>query len=294
LQARFLPGVPIFSGIEPINKICKMALRRMNLVFIPTLLIAIVLFAVGAKTAQRVNQRALLIFLVLGALAATPAVVFVAYYLKIFGEPIWLYEFRSLRFSELSAAGIGFVAGLIYEKLNASCNFRRYAGISVIPTVLILALIAPYLKPVFLRPRWDRFQDRWSDDICLQTSESSCGPACAATLLRLKNQRATERDIARASYTSKTGTENWYLARTLRNRGLDVRFLFLKQNEPWPFPAIAGVRLPNSGNSGHFITVLGRESDNYVVGDPLVGKVVRSRSDLEKEYSFTGFFMTVK
>jgi hypothetical protein len=30
------------------------------------------------------------------------------------------------------------------------------------------------------------------------------------------------------------------------------------------------------------------------VGDPLVGKVVRSRSDLEKEYSFTGFFMTVK
>jgi ABC-type bacteriocin/lantibiotic exporter with double-glycine peptidase domain len=113
-------------------------------------------------------------------------------------------------------------------------------------------------------------------------------------LLRLHDKQTTEEQIARESYTSRTGTENWYLARTLRGRGLDVQFLLLKPNEPWPFPAIAGVRLSSAGNSGHFVAVLGHEGDNYILGDPLDGKVVLSRSAFEKIYSFTGFFMTVK
>jgi hypothetical protein len=51
------------------------------------------------------------------------------------------------------------------------------------------------------------------------------------------------------------------------------------------------VRLSDFGNSGHFIALLGRADDNYIVGDPLAGKLVLSRSALLDKYTFTGFFM---
>jgi len=61
-----------------------------------------------------------------------------------------------------------------------------------------------------------------------------------------------------------------------------------------PFPAIAGVRLRGSGNSGHFITVLDRKGAEWVVGDPLEGRIIESQSQLLSSYEFTGFFMVAK
>ncbi len=64
--------------------------------------------------------------------------------------------------------------------------------------------------------------------------------------------------------------------------------------KPWPFPAIAGVRLPGSGHTGHFITILDRAGDNYVVGDPLEGKMFEAQHKLREVYEFTGFFMVLR
>jgi ABC-type bacteriocin/lantibiotic exporter with double-glycine peptidase domain len=98
----------------------------------------------------------------------------------------------------------------------------------------------------------------------------------------------------RDSFTSRNGTENWHLARALRKRGFAVRFAIESApDKPWPFPAIAGVRLPASGNAGHFIVLLDRIGDKYVVGDPLEGRKVQSASELRDTYEFTGFFMLV-
>src|SRR5436190_14642264 len=202
---------------------------------------------------------------IFGLVIAIPGILFAAYYLKILGEPTWLYQFRSIRFSELSASAAGFLAGLLHGRFSANERFRRIAGSWFFPGILALGLLVPYLKPILRPPIWKQFQDRWSEDVCLQTSESSCGPACAATLLRRLGKPATEEEIARTSFTSRNGTENWYLARTLRKRGLEVRFVFeADPNKPWPFPAIAGVRLPSSGNTGHFISVLDFVGDKYV------------------------------
>jgi hypothetical protein len=63
---------------------------------------------------------------------------------------------------------------------------------------------------------------------------------------------------------------------------------------PWPFPSIAGVRLSASGNSGHFITILDHVGDKYVIGDPLEGRVTKSRDEFMETYVFTGFFMVVR
>jgi hypothetical protein len=269
--------------------------RRVNYMLFPTLLIASILLAVGIGLGRRAKMPFLFWLCIFGLIIALPGIVFAAYYLKIFGEPIWLYKFRSVPFSELSAGGAGFLAGLLHGKFSQGVRFRRIAGRLFFPGILAIGLIVPYLKPLLRPPNWNQFQNRWSRDVCLQTSESSCGPACAATLLRKFGITATEKEIAAASLTSRNGTENWYLARALRARGLNVQFVFSPDlKNPWPYPAIAGVRLAESGGTGHFIAVLDRIGDEYVIGDPITGKSVQSQSDLLGSYEVTGFFMIVR
>lgn len=263
----------------------------MNYWLIPTLLLALALFRVGVVIARRSGKGlSFFLFAACGLLASIPAIVFSIYYLRVLNEPIWLYELRSLQGSELAASGAGFLAGLLHGRYTSDPRFRRIAGQWFFLGALVLGLLIPYAKPILRPPRWGQFQDRWSDGVCLQTSESSCGPACAATLLRQLGKPTTEKEIAQESITCRTGTENWYLARTLRRRGVKVQFLF-SPSQPWPIPSIAGVRLSNLGNPGHFITILGQEGDNYIIGDPLEGKLVLSKSALEANYAFTGFFM---
>jgi len=266
----------------------------MNYILIPTCSFALILFAAGLLAGRAAKGFRLGLLMILGAVIAIPGVIFVVYYLKILGEPIWLYQFRSLPFTELSASGAGFIAGLLHGKFSTGERFRRIAGSWFFPGILGLGLLIPYVKPMVRPPDWKHFQDRWSEGVCLQTSESSCGPACAATLLRLGGKTATEQEVARASFTSRNGTENWYLARTLRRYGMQVQFAFASNVESmWPVPSIAGVRLPAAGSTGHFITVLDHIGDSYVIGDPLEGRIVRSRAELRDTYEFTGFFMLV-
>jgi len=265
----------------------------MSLLLLSTFLIATLLFLVGSKLARhRSTGIGFLLQCALGGVIALPGILFAAYYLRVFGEPVWLYQFRSLPNTELTAGGSGLLAGLLHGRSSGSQRFQRLAGRWFFPGMLAMGLLVPYLKPLLRPPQWSQFHDRWSDGVCLQSTESSCGPACAATLLRLLGQTTTEEQIARESLTSRSGTENWYLARTLRRHGARVEFVSI--TAPWPFPAIAGVRLPDSGNAGHFITILGRSDDNYIVGDPLEGRRIQSPDDLRDSYVFTGFFLVVQ
>ena len=261
----------------------------MNLLFIPTLLFSLVLFVVGQKISRCGDSR----WFIIGSLvAAIPAVVFAAYYTKTFGEAKWFYLFRALPCTELSAAGIGLFAGWLQCKRQQSLRLKRRVSAFFIPFLMVLCVSAPYLKQLFLRPDWGKFENRWVDDVCLQSSESSCGPAAAATLLRRFGKSATELEIAQASFTTRRGTENWYLLRTIRQHGLAVNYAVAAPGvENIMFPSIAGVRLNLARSSGHFITLLGKNGEKLVVGDPLNGREELTREELEERYTFTGFYL---
>jgi hypothetical protein len=264
----------------------------MNYWLIPTLVLGFVLFRLGMTAGRRVSGVSLYFALGCGLLAAIPGIVFALYYFKVLGEPIWLYEFRALPGSELAAAAAGFLAGLFQARFSKWEGFHKRAGNRLFAILLFFGLLGPYLKPMLRPPYWDQFHDHWAGDVCPQTSESSCGPACAATLLRQIGRTVTEEQIAHESFTSRHGTENWCLARTLRRHGAQVQFVTQPNpDQPWPWPAIAGVRMENTG---HFITILGRQGDQYIIGDPLGGRHVQSQAAWRQAYQFTGFFLVVK
>src|SRR5688572_33422292 len=106
----------------------------MNFLLIPTLLIALVLFGVAVWSTRRFANGFYLL-LVVGAVIAIPGILFSAYYLRIFGEPIWLYQFRSLPFAEITAGGAGFLAGLLHSRFGKNGRFQRIAGTWFFPGV---------------------------------------------------------------------------------------------------------------------------------------------------------------
>lgn len=259
-----------------------------------TLLLFLLLSAAGAWLAHghaaKVSSWLTAIFL---ALMAMPAILYAGYYLHFVDEPILLYRLRALPGSELLAGLIGLPFGWIGMML--SHHHRRTVRLSVVGLAIApMLVLLPYAKEI-LNPL-DRtiMKDHWSENICLQSTASTCGPSAAATVLRSLGQEANEAELAIAAHTSASGTEIWYLARALRARGLTVSFVATEPNpSTLPYPAIAGTRIGNETGTGHFIAVLDREGDRYVIGDPMIGRQVLSPAEITHGRFFTGFFLLI-
>lgn len=253
----------------------------MNPWFAPTLLLTAAAFLAG-NALRRFYPR---LTFALGALLAVPCVVSIAYYIHIFDHWVWFYQVRSLRFSEFSFAGVGWLGGACFN-WHARDGWR--AGL-LVPACTLAAVTTPFLKsmldPVDVRALHDRCQG----EVCLQSSPATCGPSSAASILRSLGGPANERDLAEASYTSRTGTEAWYLARALRRRGYKATFTF---QHGLPYPAIAGVRLQSG--EGHFIAILRSSESGITIVDPMYGEATLRPEDLAKRYRFTGMFLKIE
>jgi hypothetical protein len=268
----------------------------MDPLFVPTLAGTLTFFLVGIWLSQKAHTKIYNFSLaVFSLIAAIPAFLFAVYYTGFLGEAGWFYSLRSWPDSEFLACGAGLLAGWLQTKRSQSQNIRKQISVGFVPFILLLCVGAPYLKQIFLRPDWNGFDDRWSEGVCLQSSESSCGPAAAATLLKLAGKPASERKIAQESFTSRRGTENWYLIRTLRRHGLNVHYLIGQPNQTnLPFPSIVGVRLDGKSGAGHFIAILGKTGNRYLVGDPLNGRQELDDVQLQGRYYFTGFSIVIE
>ena len=250
--------------------------------FVPTILLAIVLFFLGRKVQMRYPAMAAAI----GVLLAVPATLAVLYYTHLFDHWQWFYQARSLPFSELSFAGIGFLGGTVFSWQEPETWRERL----VLPLFTVVFLFVPFMKPLLDPLDLNRLQDRCNGSVCLQSTFSTCGPASAATILRSYGQNVTERELAIESLTYRGGTEAWYLARALRRRENQAEFIFTNANSI-PYPAIAGVRL--RGGEGHFIAVLNVTDSVATIVDPLSGEAKITLSALRKQYEFTGFFLKI-
>jgi len=215
---------------------------------------------------------------------AIPSILFAIYYLHILPEKAWFYTLRSWPGSELFTVFLGAAGGVLATLLP------RF--ILMIPLGLtVLTASVPYLKMIMNPLKVADLKDRWEDDACLQSAESTCGPASSASILRFLGEDASESEIARSAYSTASGTEAWYLARYFRARGLTPKFDLQPSFAPSiSMPSIVGVRM---GSSGHFIAVL-KISDGIVTFvDPLTGKRELKTEKFLMAYTFTGFHLSI-
>jgi hypothetical protein len=267
----------------------------MNPFVIPVIFGTFIFFLLGIWLAKKAKPNFQKVFLSLVAtLAAIPSLLFVIYYTGIFGEAMWFYSFRAIPGTEFSACGMGLLAGWLQAFRNRTPRLNKRVSAGFIPFIATLCVTIPYLKGILLRPDWNKFEDEWSGNVCLQSSESSCGPASAATVLKFFGMTVSEKQIAQEAFTSRRGTENWYLIRAIRRHGLVANYALHKVGDTdFSFPSIIGVRLGDESGSGHFITVLGKEGGDFLIGDPLGGLHVFSEAQVTNHYYLTGFCIVV-
>mgnify|MGYP003337924445 CR=1 FL=1 len=264
----------------------------MNSFFWPMLALGAFCFWLGSQWHQRAPKTRSIGWAV-SLLASLPGIFFILYYTKLLGEPLWLYRFRTIPGSELTAAGLGLLAGMIQASRASTPMLKRFTSSFGIPVLFAFLLCAPHLKPLLRPLRLTDAPNAQTDGVCRQSTPSTCGPASAVTLAKLAGVELDEHKFARECFTSERGTENWYLARALQRHGLKTEFVELPADATeLPHPAIAGVVL--SYGTGHFIPILGKDGTNYIVGDPMQGREVKCLAELRAEYCFTGFFLIVK
>lgn len=255
-----------------------------NLLGIVAAALSVAAFALSYTLLRRQTMGVRSSFFYGFALLAIPSVLFAVYYLHILPESAWFYNLRSWRGSELLVIFLGCATGTIASILPRV--------LLVLPLcVLIVLAMVPYAKPL-LGPLADSdLKERWQGNVCLQSTSSTCGPASVCTILRHLGSDASEREAARAAFTSASGTEAWYLARYVRGKGLLARFDFRRTfSLSAGLPAVVGVRI---GGAGHFIAVLEVNGDQVTFADPLIGGERLSVSQFQKRYDPTGFRMVI-
>ena len=215
------------------------------------------------------------------------------YYFHWYDNWAWLLEIRSLRGIEATFIFIGIFCAILQQNINKKIQFKdsfsRHNGIAL----LLVMVIVPYIKPVLytVEPKW---RENWVQGVCVQTTPYTCGPASTATILNYYGIRRTEHEISHATYFTRHGTEPWYLARYIRQCGLEAHFVSVP-TEPAdpPVPCIVGVRAGGKKGKGHFITLLGKTPTTFFVGDPAFGPTELRKEELFNTYYFVGFVIHV-
>ena len=260
---------------------------RFNPLLIPAVLVGVSFFWLGHAAYNRM-AKARVILLGVGVILAGPAVLFALYYLHLFDNAVWFYEFRSLRFTEVLAGGIGLIAGTLFAWQSPDSWGERL----VLPTVAAALIVTPFIKPILSPLDLSKLRDRCDGEVCMQSTFSTCGPASAATLMKTFGIAASEKELATEGFTYQGGTESWYLAREFRRRGLTANFVVRSGSSiEIPAPAVAGVVLP--GGAGHFVAITNNAQGRITVADPLKGKLQLPISELQHYYHFTGLFLAV-
>jgi hypothetical protein len=253
---------------------------NVNPAILPTFLLACMWFVLGSFFYTKHPRAAIAV----GILLAIPCGAAIFFYTHLLDRAVWYYQVRAMRGVELAFSGVGFLGGAVQRWNAAEERIGRMAVPAIFATILLIPFVKPIIKPIDL----DALQDKCKGDVCLQSSGSTCGPAGAASILRSMGQNATEKELAKASYTYSGGTEAWYLARALRQRGVDTEFVINKTG--LPAPSIAGVKM----GGGHFIAILKVSDASVTAVDPLSGEITATPEELRARYDFTGFFLTVR
>lgn len=159
--------------------------------------------------------------------------------------------------------------------------------------LLITGLLAAFAVGLgdreYTRPIWERCREIEKNGVIFQSTPSTCGPAAMANLLRRLGRKASERDLAHAGRTRRTGTTGDELLRAAERFFPDLKAAWLK-------PTLteieqAGVPCVLSLDEVHFITLIGKRGHLFETIDPSVGYCLMKEKDLLAEWDGKALFI---
>jgi hypothetical protein len=169
------------------------------------------------------------------------------------------------------------------------------------PCLLIVIGFWRVASPLFGNPP-PLGPDRWVDDVCRQSTTSSCSAAAAATLLRHFNIATNEAEMSQLCLTHANGTTNLGLYRGLsikaRSAGLNVIAArpTVAQLREWPKPLLVNIGLPSQSRwavgGRHSIVLLDWNADTIDVADPFGGRQRWTWTELRNSYAGYAFAIT--
>lgn len=212
---------------------------------------------------------------------------------------------------------VAFIAGFACKGLNLRQSSRPFA-VTALLLVAVVCLLAPIIRPALAPPTVSE-QGEFKGLVVLQSHESTCAPASAATLLRLHGIESSEKEMVSSCLTSEFGTEALGLYRGIklgcRNQDRDP---CIAGNDPYSWaasgqlPNVALVRFasdeyaqgiipgapqyqrdqpywfsgPDTTEDGHAVVLLDYSDGKWKVADPAIGLV--TWTDEEFRARFTG------
>ena len=169
-------------------------------------LLSAILFVVSLRASRRMHER------LIHLLGIFVVAMIVAYVTRVQGHPALsqLLPFSNLIvLSNWQPLLVSALAGLLWHRLPAQV-WRK----SAVTCALVVACLLSVYRPILAQP--PAMHDRWDGPVCMQTSQASCTPAAAATLLRQHGIRTTEQEMALLCLTSRDGTQTLGLYRGLK------------------------------------------------------------------------------
>ena len=257
----------------------------MYLSFFVTLCLTIAFIVLGHKTSILVKKKSTKALLgVFFFILSLPAILFLIFSARIFTIPIWFIELRSLQGTDLLLSFLGLFLGFISPKSNGKVSLIKYNKyIYFICIFFVICQFLPYLIP----PKYKNFRNNWIENVCLQSTGYTCGPASLATISQYYGKPTTELEVVKFLGVSTLGTRRWDFVKYARKINLKAECFYPENISSVPYPSIIEVIVKNK--IPHAITLLGKDNGNYIIGDPLEGKLSLTEDEFLKKYKFDGF-----
>jgi hypothetical protein len=177
-------------------------------------------------------------------------------------------------------------------------RFERLIMLAVMIAVVMWSSVLPFAYPLFINDDLGRIENVFdNDNICIQTTTYTCGPAAAVTALDRLGLSAREGQIAILAHTSPiVGTLPWCLYRALdenySRQGLQCEFRYFNSVDQLRDAGITLAVVKDAFLIDHCVAVLNVTDRMVTVADPVTGKMVMSHKQFEECWRFYGIVLS--
>ena len=268
------------------------------MIFVIEFLVILIIMVIAAWIGYRYTnkkQKTLSVFLL-----AVLGVILICIKNVALWVPIYMYmpKLFGMYMDILQALGAVLV-GVSYPLMKEKARQRILFGVFVLIFVFYMSFDKLYL--VFQNSDYTRLTGKERDGVILQSRGYTCFPASVATALKYWNLKVTEKDAAYLARTTPRGTDSYRMIYAIEQLGKEknlsarLKTISLQQLDNLKQPCILTVYISTSAREiPHAVVFLGKQQHEYIIGDPLHGRLAITRDILLKSYSWAGDILYIE